>query len=370
MAQNPPAPNNLRGTPPAMYDGDRKKSEEFKRDFNLYAVMNDQHELITSPYKKVVLALSFMRGPNINDWKADQLKLLIEKTTRAVNPIPNADPVLWTEFETAFDTAFTNTTEKQTAHSDLLKLKMDRSDLDSYIARFMHLALKAGFGINDYATAHLFYRGLRPNLVQAILKRDTTPVTVNDWIDAAKAEQKKYTQASVIWNDFQAGATHFSAPPMWTNRQQRSNQPRRHPNDETVPMDLSVARRAVTTEDKKRHREQNLCYICSKKGHMARNCPNRKDNDNKKNPQFKSKFKRPNNFKFQPQPWRNSQTPRAARARIASIEEVDEEDDDPYTTPKDIDIDDIAAQTASFTEEQKVEWVEAMKKHNVDFQQT
>ena len=125
MAQNPPAPNNLRGTPPAMYDGDRKKSKEFKRDFNLYAVMNDQHELITSPYKKVVLALSFMRGPNINDWKADQLKLLIEKTTRAANPIPNTDPVLWTEFETAFNTAFTNTTEKQTAHSDLLKLKMD-----------------------------------------------------------------------------------------------------------------------------------------------------------------------------------------------------------------------------------------------------
>ena len=40
-------------------------------------------------------------------------------------------------------------------------------------------------------------------------------------------------------------------------------------------MDTSAGK-ATTEEQKKKHREEGRCYECSKQGHLARNCPDRK----------------------------------------------------------------------------------------------
>jgi hypothetical protein len=42
-------------------------------------------------------------------------------------------------------------------------------------------------------------------------------------------------------------------------------------------MDTSATvRKAITEADKQKHREQGRCFECSKQGHIARNCPDRK----------------------------------------------------------------------------------------------
>jgi hypothetical protein len=42
-------------------------------------------------------------------------------------------------------------------------------------------------------------------------------------------------------------------------------------------MDTSAAaRKAVTEQDKEKHRAEGRCYQCSKRGHLARDCPDKK----------------------------------------------------------------------------------------------
>ena len=42
-------------------------------------------------------------------------------------------------------------------------------------------------------------------------------------------------------------------------------------------MDTSAtARKAVTEAEKAKHKEQGRCFECSKQGHIAQNCPDRK----------------------------------------------------------------------------------------------
>jgi hypothetical protein len=42
-------------------------------------------------------------------------------------------------------------------------------------------------------------------------------------------------------------------------------------------MDTSATvRKAVTEADKQKHRSEGRCFECSKQGHIARNCPDRK----------------------------------------------------------------------------------------------
>ncbi len=62
---------------------------------------------------------------------------------------------------------------------------MQKDDLDNYYSHFQHLATCAGFDRNTRTTIDLFVKGLKPQLLQAILNHDNTPNTMDEWIAAA-----------------------------------------------------------------------------------------------------------------------------------------------------------------------------------------
>jgi hypothetical protein len=103
-----------------------------------------------------MFVLSYIKGPNIDDWVTDQVEILNEKTTRAQNPILRTDEALWNDFNTAFTTAFTDTAKEQVAYQKLMALKMYKDDIDSYIATFGNLVKAAGYDYNTKGTIHLF----------------------------------------------------------------------------------------------------------------------------------------------------------------------------------------------------------------------
>ncbi len=185
MAHQQAGDAKLCGLPPTLFDGNHKKLEDFLCEFQLFRGLNENHELMTNPYFRSMLALSYMQGPNIKDWVEDQANNLRTKTTRAINPINRTEEVLWTDFLATFNHTFTDTTRQQTAYHQLYQWKMQKDDLDNYYSHFQHLATRAGFDRDAHATIDLFAKGLKPQLLQAILNCDNTPNTMDEWIAAA-----------------------------------------------------------------------------------------------------------------------------------------------------------------------------------------
>ena len=194
MAQ--PAANvqtgQLRGEPPDFFAGDRTKSKTFKRQLRMYRGLNSDHEIMQSPYLRTMLALSLIKGPLVKDWAADQVKLLEQKVTRQVNPLPMTDPTLWTDFETAFNANFSNIAQKQHAMNTLYHLHMQKDYFDDYVATFKHYAKQAEFDLTHPATVQLFVMGIESNLQNAILHRDNQPTIIDEYIRDAHIEIKKY----------------------------------------------------------------------------------------------------------------------------------------------------------------------------------
>src|SRR4029077_7892486 len=133
------ATDKLRGVIPEIFNGDRRKSDRFLRQFNMLMGLNENHEIMITPYYLAMYELSLMRGPNIDDWVDDQVRILRDRHARAQNPVGKDEAVHWDEFNRAFVSAYTATAKKQTAQQKLLALKMFAWDLDSYISTFNHL---------------------------------------------------------------------------------------------------------------------------------------------------------------------------------------------------------------------------------------
>jgi hypothetical protein len=101
----PPKPVSLQGTAPTIFTGDRSLSETFMRDFKIYKIMNPLADVMKQPYARVATALSLIHGPKVDDWVDEQLKDLELK----VHTTLRSNETLWTDFETAFADAFTDT---------------------------------------------------------------------------------------------------------------------------------------------------------------------------------------------------------------------------------------------------------------------
>ncbi|KAH9037602.1 hypothetical protein EDB85DRAFT_2142292 [Lactarius pseudohatsudake] len=190
----PSSGGKLSGNAPRVFDGARDKSKTFVREFDLYRGMNEDAEIMKSPYQHVFLALSFIRRPNVDDWVNGQLadihaKVAGSATTAAI--LKNTES-LWNDFTATFKSAFTNATEKQDAYQALKTHQMKGSELDTYTAVFRNLAAKAGYALDAAATVDLYSGGLPRSLLSAILRRDTTPKTFDQWVTAVQTEQRKY----------------------------------------------------------------------------------------------------------------------------------------------------------------------------------
>ena len=150
-----PAPSNrgMRGRLPAIFNGTCTLADEFWAQFRRYKMVNRTHDSMTKAYDRVLTALTYIRGPMVNDWVNTQENNLVTRTdTTQPNHVCEDDEVLWTEFKTAFNDAWTDTSKKQNAYDQLMKLTMAGWDINTYIATFKRLALTAGWALNAKGT--------------------------------------------------------------------------------------------------------------------------------------------------------------------------------------------------------------------------
>ena len=124
------------------------------------------------------MAISFMNGPKVQDWTRAQVKKL-DYAVETLGVDPQSES-LWRNFRDDFMKAFTDTTRKQDAYTKLKNLKMEKDDLDTYIATHENLVNLAEWDLEDNGSIEAFKNGLKRQLCLAVLKRDDTPETLNE----------------------------------------------------------------------------------------------------------------------------------------------------------------------------------------------
>ena len=290
----------MRGVPPTIFDGTRSKADDFMGQFRQFKMVNRTHEAMKVPYDRVLTALTYMRGPLINDWVDQQEKKLAARTdTTKRTHVTETDEVLWNEFETAFLNAWTDTSKKQNAYDQLMRLTMNGWDVDTYIATFDRLALAARWDLDSEGTIAKFREGLTKGVHSKALDCDHIPRTIDEWKAAARTE---VARAKEKYNAGLTGTQRRNPPKSGTYQNPQSTPRANTNNSGTIPMEVDNATgqinfKKLTPEERAQLAKEGRCFRCRLQGHMARDCPknsNRKLNARETTTNDKSTAPTPN----------------------------------------------------------------------------
>jgi hypothetical protein len=143
-----------------------------------------------SPYQKILIQLSYMKGPKVREWVSKMYKEASIRVSHDINT-PN-DPALWTWFQQIFDLGHGNTMERNKAMKAILKLRMIKGDVEAYIERFETLRRSIDWPENANGTMLSFQRGLgRTHTAEIQAGKAPHPTTLKEWYAAARNQLEK-----------------------------------------------------------------------------------------------------------------------------------------------------------------------------------
>ena len=135
-----------------------------------------------------MLFLTFIKGPDVQEWASSQVSWL---GSRIIAGAGRNKEYLYDTVMDSINTAFTDTMSLQKTKAEFRSLKMERGELDTYIAKFERLARMSGYNLQDQMVLDRFGSGLNPGLFTAIIN-NSDPHTWLDWTRAAQKYQQKY----------------------------------------------------------------------------------------------------------------------------------------------------------------------------------
>jgi hypothetical protein len=169
---------------------------------------------------------------------------------------------------------------------------MTDNNVDKYITGFKQLAFRSNQDPDAPSILKMFASGLPKALAHSCLDNDD-PDTFDEWTMSAQKNHriwlKKRSLAGIVGTVQTARQQTNNAPQRgqfyWRRggggQQPRSGNNRSNPRQSTPydpnAMDTSAAaRKAISEEDKQRHRQEGRCFECSERGHLACTCPKKK----------------------------------------------------------------------------------------------
>ena len=299
------------GTLPTIFEGDHSKAESFLWEFSTYLLVNYNVPALTSFIKRIAIALTCIKGPEVNWWTQQQLEWLM--TLQPADDNNNT----YQQFITNFRAHFMDSQKAQRARIKLQTLKMTWPEIDEYISKFKSIAHEASYNPADPNTMQQFLQGLPQSIGQKVLE-DTTVETYEQMKKKAinvtasqciiHALYKQPPRNTTPWNNFQT---------TWQMQRQcfqgnQNPQPQRQGfsqtpfnsttapkswNNQPVPMDLDQTRaprgnwrgwgrgsqrgNVARVEDTWLQRGiQGACFNCGEQGHFAHNCPTKQKHTN------------------------------------------------------------------------------------------
>ena len=160
------------GALPTIFEGDCLKAESFLREFSTYLLVNYDVPALASFIKRIAIALTCIKGPEVNQWTQQQLKWLM-----TLQPADNNNAT-YQQFIANFCAHFMDSQKAQRARIKLQMLKMTWLEIDEYISKFESIAHEASYNPVDPNTMQQFLQGLPQSISQKVLK-DTTVETYN-----------------------------------------------------------------------------------------------------------------------------------------------------------------------------------------------
>ena len=221
------------GTLPTIFEGDCSKAESFLREFSTYLLVNYDVPALTSFIKRITIALTCIKGPEVNHWTQQQLEWLM-----TLQPADDNN-AMYQQFIANFHAHFMDSQKAQRVRIELQTLKMTWLEIDEYISKFESIAHEAGYNPADQNTMQQFLQGLPQSISQKVLK-DTGVITYEQMkkkainitasqhiINALYKQQPRNTpQQSNFQSAWQAQGQHFQGS--------QSQQPQRQGSGQTL----------------------------------------------------------------------------------------------------------------------------------------
>ena len=273
------------GVLPTIFEGDHSKAESFLWEFSTYLLVNYDVPALASFIKRIAIALTCIKGPEVNRWTQQQLEWLM-----TLQPMDDNNTT-YQQFITNFRNHLMDSQKAQRARIELQTLKMTWPEIDEYISKFESIAHKAGYNPVDHNTMQQFLQGLPQSIGQKVLedmtvemyeqmKKKAISVTASQCIINALYRQP--AQNAPPWSNFQMNWQTWGQCFQGSQSQQPQQQgfgqapfnsttaPRSW-NNQPVPMDLDQTRALRKLE---RMRKRLLERECS----QSRWCSNPKGN--------------------------------------------------------------------------------------------
>ena len=147
----------LSGKEPVIFEGDCAKAKAFILEWTIYSLLNEDMEVVRQAFSKVMLFLTFIKGPNVQGWVGAQVGWLGRHLLAQAR---KTDQHLYNTVMDSFSTAFMDTMSLQKAKAEFQSIKMEGCDHDMYIAKFKRLARIAGYDLQDQMVPDQFGSGL------------------------------------------------------------------------------------------------------------------------------------------------------------------------------------------------------------------
>ena len=259
---------SLKGKAPEVFNGDRTKSKAFMSELKIYFTLNRNKTDVKNCYSRTLIALSFIKGPNIVNWVDTQFDV-VKQQLRHLCGKDEYDDLLWEEFENRFKKAFVSSTIKESAIVKMENLKMKGDQLDEYIAEHTTLISELEWEHDSEISCQTFRKGLPPPLAKRVIEMEGMPSSLTMWIKQTQKHHARWAMSKAL--GYQAKREQLGKKFSKWNSKETYREKKKERDPDAMDVDFTQ----MHPDKKERLMKSGSCFQCEKQGHLSRECPNK-----------------------------------------------------------------------------------------------